>query len=143
MSLLTHFRSEPLPVGQICQSKGRGRINIISVESGPNVSPLLLSCLSHLGQERLFCLWNGSRHGPSGVARSCDHTHVLGYSGGISLVCGLLLEEHVCLFTIRDSWNNKTVLIPFQDCKQLPDDWTKGKHFFALHMISKHTPYIM
>lgn len=54
MSLLTHFRSEPLPVGQICQSKGRGRINIISVESGPNVSPLLLSCLSHLGQERLF-----------------------------------------------------------------------------------------
>lgn len=40
-SSFTHFHSEPLPAGQICQSKGRGRINIIRAGSASvALSPL-------------------------------------------------------------------------------------------------------
>lgn len=43
------------------------------------------------GTRATVCAWNRSRNGPFGVPRSCYHVHVLGCSGGISLVCGLLL----------------------------------------------------
>lgn len=58
------------------------------------------------------CVWNYIRNGPFGSPRSCDHIHVLGYSGGISLVCVLLLEENVCVY-YRWAWSNKAVLISF------------------------------
>lgn len=54
-SSFTHFHSEPLPAGQICQSKGRGRINIIRAGSAS-------VALSHLGYEQAS-VWNRAAMG--------------------------------------------------------------------------------
>lgn len=134
MSLLTHFRSESLPVEQICQSNWRKRINIISVESGLSFSPVLLSGLSHLGHEWLLSRLEHSRNGPIESLRSYDRIHVLGYSVDISLVCGLFLGGNVCVRVcvracvhvyITLARSNQTGMIFFpQDSQQLPHDWT-------------------
>lgn len=62
------------------------------------------------GTRATVCVWNYSRNGPFGSPRSCDNIHLLGYSGGTSLVCDLLLKENVSVFTVR---RPKTVLISF------------------------------
>lgn len=56
-SSFTHFHSEPLPAGQICQSKGRGRINIIRAGSAS-------VALSPLGWYEQASVWNRAVMGP-------------------------------------------------------------------------------
>lgn len=99
MSSLTHFHSEPLPAGQICQSKGQHHINIISVHSRLSFSCLLLSWLSYLGYGPTGLRLEYSCNGTFASPRSHGYVHVLACSVYISLVGRLFLEELiVCVF---------------------------------------------
>lgn len=87
---LTHFHSETLPTGQICQSKEQDHINIISVQSGYNFSSLPPSWDSHLGYKQT-CLEH-SCNGTTESSSSYSHGsgYVLSFSFCIRLVCRLL-----------------------------------------------------
>lgn len=116
MSSLTLFRSELLTIGQTCQSKGRGRINIISVESVLSFSHHLLSRIAHLGQERNTAVMG--RLDLLAVVILFMYSDIQLTSAWYVVYFWRTMFSYVSME--KNEWFN---FFP-QDCEQLPHDWT-------------------